>query len=114
MMEGTQCYNPSSGCNQAGLTLPILDYDHGQTGGCSITGGFVYRGMAIPEVRGHYFYSDYCSGWLRSFRLSDGVAVDQRDWALASIGNVTSFGVDGAGELYVLSVNGRVYRVVKQ
>jgi glucose/arabinose dehydrogenase len=111
-MEGTQCYNPSSGCNQAGLTLPIVEYDHGQ--GCSITGGFVYRGAAIPEVRGHYFYSDYCSGWLRSFRLSGGVAVDQRDWALASVGNITSFGVDGAGELYVLSSNGRVYRLVKQ
>src|SRR6476646_5693362 len=108
-MEGTQCYNPSSGCNQAGLTLPILDYDHSQ--GCSITGGFVYRGAAIPEVRGYYFYSDYCSGWLRSFRLSGGVAVDQRDWALASIGNVTSFGVDGAGELYMLSSDGRVYRL---
>jgi glucose/arabinose dehydrogenase len=111
-MEGTQCYNPSSGCNQAGLTLPILDYDHSQ--GCSITGGFVYRGAAIPEVRGYYFYSDYCSGWLRSFRLSGGAAVDQRDWALASIGNVTSFGVDGAGELYMLSSDGRVYRLVKQ
>ena len=114
-MEGTQCYNPSSGCNQAGLTLPIVDYDHGQNGGCSITGGFaVSSGAAIPEVRGHYFYSDYCSGWLRSFRLSDGVAVDQRDWALRDIGNVTSFGLNGAGELYVLSANGRVYRVVKQ
>ena len=113
-MEGTQCYNPSSGCNQAGLTLPIVEYNHDQNGGCSITGGFVYRGTAIPEVRGHYFYSDYCSGWLRSFRLSGGAAVDQRDWALASIGNITSFGVDGAGELYVLSVNGRVYRLVKQ
>jgi glucose/arabinose dehydrogenase len=112
MMEGTQCYNPSSGCNTTGLTLPIIDYDHGQ--GCSITGGFVYRGAAIPEVQGHYFYSDYCSGWLRSFRLSGGVAVDQRDWALPSIGNVTSFGVDAAGELYMLSTNGRVYRVVKQ
>jgi glucose/arabinose dehydrogenase len=112
IMEGTQCYNPSSGCNQAGLTLPILDYDHGQ--GCSITGGFVYRGAAMPEVRGHYFYSDYCSGWLRSFRLSGGVAVDQRDWPIGNIGNVTSFGVDGAGELYVLSTNGRAYRLVKQ
>jgi len=111
-MEGTQCYNPSSGCNQAGLTLPILDYDHSQ--GCSITGGFVYRGAAIPEVRGYYFYSDYCSGWLRSFRLSGGAAVDQRDWALASIGNVTSFGVDGVGELYMLASDGRVYRLVKQ
>jgi glucose/arabinose dehydrogenase len=111
-MEGTQCYNPSSGCNQAGLTLPILDYDHSQ--GCSITGGFVYRGAAIPEVRGLYFYSDYCSGWLRSFRLSGGLAVDQRDWAFTNIGNVTSFGVDAAGELYMLSASGRAYRVVKQ
>ena len=111
-MEGTQCYNPSSGCNQAGLTLPVLDYDHSQ--GCSITGGFVYRGAAIPEIRGVYFYSDYCSGFLRSFRLSGGAAADQRDWAFTNIGNVTSFGVDAAGELYMLSANGRVYRVVKQ
>jgi glucose/arabinose dehydrogenase len=111
-MEGTQCYNPSSGCNQAGLTLPVLDYDHSQ--GCSITGGFVYRGAAIPEIRGVYFYSDYCSGFLRSFRLSGGAAADQRDWAFTNIGNVTSFGVDAAGELYVLSASGRAYRVVKQ
>lgn len=111
-MEGMQCYNPSSGCNTTGLTLPVLDYDHGQ--GCSITGGFVYRGAAIPEVQGHYFYSDYCSGFLRSFRLSGGAAGDKRDWALASIGGVTSFGVDGAGELYMLSSNGRAYRLVKQ
>ena len=111
-MEGTQCYNPSSGCNQAGLTLPVLDYDHSQ--GCSITGGFVYRGAAIPEIRGVYFYSDYCSGFLRSFRLSGGAAADQRDWAFTNIGNVTSFGVDAAGELYMLSSSGRVYHVVKQ
>ena len=111
-MEGTQCYNPSSGCNQTGLTLPIIDYDHGQ--GCSITGGFVYRGAAIPEIRGLYFYSDYCSGFLRSFRLSGGMAVEQRDWAFTNIGNVTSFGIDAAGELYMLSSSGRVYRVVKQ
>jgi glucose/arabinose dehydrogenase len=111
-MEGTQCYNPSSGCNQAGLTLPILDYDHSQ--GCSITGGFVYRGAAIPEVRGHYFYSDYCSGWLRSFRLSGGAATDQRDWPIGNIGSVTSFGVDSARELYILSSSGRVYRLMKQ
>jgi glucose/arabinose dehydrogenase len=111
-MEGTHCYTPSSGCTTTGLTLPIIEYDHGQ--GCSITGGFVYRGAAIPEVQGHYFYSDYCSGWLRSFRFSGGAAVDQRDWALPSIGNVLSFGVDAPGELYMLSGNGRVYRVVKQ
>lgn len=111
LMEGTQCYNPSSGCSQPGLTLPIVEYDHGQ--GCSITGGFVYRGAAIPEVRGHYFYSDYCSGFLRSFRLSGTTAADQREWSIGSVGGVTSFGVDGAGELYILSSNGRAYRLVK-
>jgi glucose/arabinose dehydrogenase len=111
LMEGTQCYNPSSGCNQAGLTMPVVEYDHGQ--GCSITGGFVYRGAAIPEVRGHYFYSDYCSGFLRSFRLSGTTATDQREWSIGSVGGVTSFGVDGAGELYILSSNGRLYRLVK-
>ena len=111
-MEGMQCYNPSTGCNQTGLTLPIIQYDHSQ--GCSITGGFVYRGAAIPEIQGLYFYSDYCSGFLRSFRLSGGAAVDQRDWAFTNIGNVTSFGVDATGELYMLSASGRAYRVVKQ
>jgi glucose/arabinose dehydrogenase len=114
LMEGTQCYNPSSGCNQSGLTLPVIEYDHGQNGGCSITGGFVYRGAAIPEVKGHYFYSDYCSGFLRSFRLSGGTAADPRDWSIGDVGGVTSFGVDGAGELYMLSSNGRVYRLMKQ
>ena len=111
-MEGAHCYNPSSDCNQAGLTLPILEYYHSD--GCSITGGFVYRGAAIPEMRGHYFYSDYCDGWLRSFRLSGGAAVEQQDWPIGNIGSVLSFGVDAAGELYMLSSNGRVYRLAKQ
>jgi glucose/arabinose dehydrogenase len=112
--EGTHCYppDPSEACNRAGLTLPVLEYDHGQ--GCSITGGFVYRGAAIPELTGHYLYSDYCSGFLRSFRLPGGPPVDHRTWAIGSIGNVLSFGVDAIGEIYMLSANGRVYRIVKQ
>ncbi len=102
VMEGTICYNATS-CNQTGLTLPVLDYGH--TGGaCSITGGYVYRGSAIPEIRGHYFYSDYCAGFLRSFRYENGVAVDQKDWGI-TMSFVTSFGVDAAGELYVISGN---------
>jgi len=100
IMEGLSCYNASS-CTQTGLTLPVIDYTH-TNGACSITGGYVYRGSAIPGIRGHYFYSDYCAGFLHSFRYENGVAVDQKDWAL-SLGNVTSFGVDFAGELYVLS-----------
>ena len=104
IMEGVACYNSATGtCNQTGLELPVLDYTHA-SGGCSITGGYVYRGSAIPDIRGHYFYSDYCAGFLRSFRYENGSAVDQRDWGLTSA-SVYSFGKDFAGELYVLSGN---------
>jgi glucose/arabinose dehydrogenase len=102
-MEGLSCYSPSTGCSQTGLTLPVLDYAH-NSGACSITGGYVYRGTAIPGIVGHYFYSDYCSGFLKSLRYSNGVAVDQKDWGLTTSA-VTSFGVDFAGELYVISGN---------
>jgi len=101
IMEGAICYNAST-CNQTGLTLPIIDYTH--AAGCSITGGYVYRGSAIPGIRGHYFYSDYCTGFLRSFRYENGVAVDVKDWGL-TMSLVTSFGVDFGGELYVMSGN---------
>jgi glucose/arabinose dehydrogenase len=111
IMEGTRCYNPSTDCVQTGLTLPVHEYSHAD-GNCSITGGFVYRGTAIPEIAGHYFYSDYCTGWLRSFRYENGVASDHRDWGL-ELGNVLSFGEDAAGELYVLSGSGLVRRLVK-
>jgi len=103
IMEGTSCFNPATNCNQAGLTLPLIDYTHAE--GCSITGGYVYRGSAIPGIRGHYFYSDYCTKFLRSFRYENGVAVDRKDWGLTPSGNVTSFGRDFAGELYVLAGN---------
>ena len=102
IMEGTTCFGATT-CSQSGLTLPILDYGH--TGGaCSITGGYVYRGSAIPGIRGHYFYSDYCAGFLRSLRYENGVAVDQKDWGI-TMSQVTSFGVDVAGELYIMSAN---------
>ena len=102
IMEGASCYNAST-CNRTGLQLPVIDYGH-TAGACSITGGYVYRGSAIPGIRGHYFYSDYCSGFLKSFRYANGVAVDQKDWGLTS-SSVTSFGVDFAGEMYMMSGN---------
>jgi glucose/arabinose dehydrogenase len=109
-MEGPDCFGTAS-CDQAGLELPVAWYDHGR--GCSITGGFVYRGSGIPALQGHYFYSDYCSGFVRSFRLEDGIAVDQYQWtALAPGANVPGFGRDAAGELYILGTNGVVYRIV--
>ena len=102
VMEGAICYNAST-CTQTGFTLPVLDYGH-TNGACSITGGYVYRGSAIPAIRGHYFYSDYCAGFLKSFRYENGVAVDQKDWGLTTSA-VTSFGVDAAGEMYIMSGN---------
>ncbi|HEU4698717.1 MAG TPA: PQQ-dependent sugar dehydrogenase [Gemmatimonadales bacterium] len=112
IMEGTICYQAAS-CNRTGLTLPVLDYGHDQ--GCSITGGGVYRGAAIPALQGTYFYSDFCSGWIRSFRWVNGAVTDPREWpTLKPGGQVPSFGEDAAGELYVLDAGGTVYRVVPQ
>lgn len=105
--EGTTCYNAST-CNKTGLTDPVLDYTH-DAGACSITGGYVYRGSAIEGLQGHYLYSDYCAGFLKSFRYANGVAVDQKDWGITT-GNVTSFGKDIDGELYVLADN-TIYKI---
>jgi glucose/arabinose dehydrogenase len=90
VMEGAHCFDAPN-CSQAGLTLPIYEYDHGD--GCSITGGHVYRGTAIPDVIGHYFFADFCEGWV------------------GDLGQITSFGVDASGELYIVTANGRVYRI---
>ena len=102
IMEGTHCYPPGSMCNSTGLTLPVVEYDHPT--GCSITGGYVYRGAAVPVLRGTYFYGDYCAGFVRSFRLTGGMVTEQSDWmTLRPSGNITSFGEDTAGELYIMT-----------
>lgn len=110
--EGLHCFNPSSDCDTDGLTLPVIEVAHGDGGTCSITGGIVYRGAAIPEIVGHYFYSDYCGGYLRSFTVTDGVAGDISDWTdqVGAPGRVTSFGTDFSGEMYVLTTE-QVLRV---
>ena len=113
IMEGTQCYNSAS-CNQAGLVLPVIEYGHDSAGGCSITGGYVYRGAALPELAGQYLYSDYCSGWLKSFSYSNGAASAVTDWGIANVGNIVSFGQDAQNELYMLSGTGKVYRIVRK
>ena len=109
IMEGSFCYNASS-CVRAGLTEPVLDYTHAD--GCSVTGGYVYRGSAVPALTGLYLYADYCSGWVRSFRLSGGAATEQKDWAsLRPGGQILSFGEDPRGELYVMTAAGKVFRI---
>jgi len=111
VLEGSSCYNAAA-CSKSGFEIPVLEYNHSNNQ-CSVTGGFVYRGSAMPEITGVYFYADYCAGWVKSFTYSNGAATDQRDWNLGNVGSVTSFGVDAAGELYLTSSNGRVYKFVK-
>ncbi|HEV2132601.1 MAG TPA: PQQ-dependent sugar dehydrogenase [Longimicrobiaceae bacterium] len=111
VMEGSQCYGASS-CNSQGMVLPVIEYGT-RSEGCAVTGGYVYRGRAIPGIAGHYFYGDYCRGWIRSFRYANGQAAQQRSWELDEVGNILSFGEDAAGELYLLSANGRVYQFVR-
>lgn len=104
-MEGSICYEADT-CETTGLVLPTVEYDHSV--GCSVTGGEVYRGSDIPEIVGHYFYSDYCRGWLRSFRYEDG-AVDHREWEVGALTSVASFASGGTGELYLISRDGSIY-----
>ncbi len=112
LMEGLHCVE-SADCDRTSLALPVLEYDHGT--GCSITGGYVYRGAAIPDLQGHYFYGDFCDGFVRSLRVEAGAVVDELDWpTLRPGGTVVSFGEDAAGELYVLTGEGRVSKIVPQ
>jgi len=113
LMEGMRCFPNGGQCNMMGLTLPVYDYDHGQ--GCSIIGGYVYRGAAILELQGQYLFSDYCSGFVRSLSLENGVpSVRQAPMVNAGTNVVQSFGKDGAGELYILTSDGRVLQIVRQ
>ena len=110
-MEGAHCYGLPV-CSKAGVVLPALEYDHAD--GCSITGGVVYRGKRLRFVAGHYFYSDYCSGFLRSFTYENQVVSNRRTWKINGLGSVLSFGEDGAGEVYILSGNGSVFRLTEK
>jgi len=113
VMEGMHCYPPGmNSCNQTGLTLPVIEYDHPT--GCSITGGYVYRGTRVPMLSGQYLYADYCTHFVRSFVYSGGQATQPRTWTqqLDPGGNVSSFAQDQRGELYIMTLGGSLYRIV--
>jgi len=108
--EGRSRYEPNEQVNPAGtLVFPILVYSHSV--GCSITGGYVYRGKAIPSARGRYFYGDYCSGTIWSLRSAKGRLVSNRREPF-TVGSLSSFGEDSAGNLYAVSLEGSVYKLV--
>ncbi|QYY30014.1 PQQ-dependent sugar dehydrogenase [Cupriavidus pinatubonensis] len=117
-LEGSACFGAPT-CSPDGTTLPQLEYNHDANGGCAVVGGYVYRGNAMPALRGRYLYSDLCSGWLRSFAFRDAAA-EQLDWGITIPGSVLSFGMDAQGEIYVLADpttsagSGKVYRIVQR
>ncbi|MET9706108.1 PQQ-dependent sugar dehydrogenase [Streptomyces griseus] len=106
-MEGTHPFR--GGTEPANHVPPVYEYD--RTGlGCSVTGGFVYRGDALPDLRGSYVFSDYCDGTLRTLQLENGEVTGMGDLGVSG-GEVISFAESGDGELYVLASNGTISRV---
>jgi glucose/arabinose dehydrogenase len=111
MKEGIDCYNPSSNCNAQGLIDPVHDYSQ-DNGDRSITGGYVYRGTALPELVGKYIYGDYISGRIWALEL-DGTTRKSNTLIMEGKGNISSFGQDIKGEVYYLNYGqGKVMKVV--
>jgi len=116
--EGSSCFepDPDPACPSpaTGFTFPVHEYTHAD--GCSVTGGYVYRGCAMPDLAGRYFYGDYCTPFVDSFVVSGGTAtsfVDKTGELGAGLGNVSSFGQDARGELYIVDHGGSVWRIVR-
>jgi glucose/arabinose dehydrogenase len=107
VMEGRHCYNPPTGCNTSGKMWPVVEYTHGE--GCSVTGGYVYRGAAVPSLYGRYVFADYCSGTIWSVPKG-GASPMTKSLVMDTAMNISSFGEDAAGELYVVDHNGTIYR----
>ncbi len=107
-MEGGHCFR-SRNCDPSGIHMPAIEYPSSE--GCTVIGGLVYRGSRMPELAGHYFYADHCRGWIRSFRYRNGRTTDERRWTHDADLQPTTFGTDGAGEMYVASLSGEVYRI---
>ena len=138
--EGRHCFNapsmsctptssPADGCQPAcsdpvpvgdaepnGTRVPILEYPSNGGAECSVTGGYVYRGCRMTGFQGKYFYGDYCAGTVLSFQQVGGVATNPQSWT-AQVGtslalDLTSFGQDAQGELYITDRDGLVYMLL--
>jgi glucose/arabinose dehydrogenase len=105
-MEGSHSFE---GDNPAGAVLPIVEYSH-DDGGCSVAGGYVYRGADIEPLRGVYLYADYCANGLRGLQLDGDTIIDERTWDVIH-GQVVSFGQDNDGEIFVLLESGPVLKL---
>jgi glucose/arabinose dehydrogenase len=122
VFEGEHCFDPEpllADCPEppTGFTMPIVEYNHGE--GCSVTGGFVYRGCRMPDLHGTYFYADFCTALIRTFTVVGGAAQNQADRTAdlapgggLSIDALTSFGEDARGELYIADRGGEIFKIV--
>jgi glucose/arabinose dehydrogenase len=106
-MEGSQCYSAAD-CDQSAYSLPFFEYTHSSGAGCSISGGYVYRGDAIEGLKGAYLAGDYCTGYLWAVNPETGAATDALETGLS----ISSFAEDAAGELYIVDLNGGIYKLV--
>ena len=127
-MEGSYCYPSNEDCEKDNLVLPIFEYPNNanyiktligwsqnNVQGCSVTGGYVYRGYVLPQLEGKYLFGDYCTGKVWSLQISEGKVVDDIEWELSGIKEdfyLSSFGEDGNGELYLLNHSGEIYKIV--
>ncbi len=111
VMEGDHCYRPAQGCDASGMVAPIVTYPHDAAWGNSVTGGFVYRGKALPDLQGAYLFADFGSGRIWTAR-SGGSGAWQVAKLLETGKNISSFGEDAAGELLVIDYAGTLYRLV--
>ena len=108
-MEGTHCFNPSTNCNQTGLTLPIHDYP--RTDGTTVIGGYVYRGTAVTNLPGAYVFGDFGNG--KIWMLQQNNSTWTRTDLLSSGKQISAFGRDSSGELYVVDITGSIFKIVK-
>jgi hypothetical protein len=123
--EGSTCPSPSPTCTSPGSCFipnyqgPIREYNHAEGGfSCSVTGGFVYRGCRMSDLHGTYFYAEYCNNFIRSFRVDEDCDASgdlDRSTDLGAgtlITQITSFGVDARGEMYVIDRAGEVFKIL--
>jgi len=111
IMEGTHCYQPSSGCDQSGLTLPVWEYDRDL--GVSVTGGYVYRGSALSSLTGLYIYADFGTGRIWALDNSDPESPQNEELINTDL-SISSFGVDADNELYICSFDGSIYQLKEE
>jgi hypothetical protein len=131
-MEADHCYNPEQLCDTTGLMKPIHEYpnnanymkiligmDEAEATGCSVTGGYVYRGTSLPNLQGAYIFGDYCTGRIWAFQKKNNQITNfmnirtslkktSKDLPLF----ISSFGEDNSGELYVVDYLGAIYKFV--